>query len=71
MEDGATGVANLSLREAAMRCGVTKTALRRHLDRHEFPGAWRADGHDGAEGIGEWRIPIDDLVAAGFTPRRH
>jgi hypothetical protein len=58
---------NFSLREAADVCGVSKITMRRRLDARGFPNAWRANG-PGGQATGEWRIPIEDLLAAGFTP---
>jgi hypothetical protein len=55
------------LAEAAEVCGVAKITMRRALDAQRFPSARRADGAKGA-GTGEWRIPIEDLLAAGYTP---
>jgi hypothetical protein len=58
---------HFSLAEAADVCGVAKITMRRALDAQRFPNARRADGAKGA-GTGEWRIPIEDLLAAGYTP---
>lgn len=52
----------LSVAEAAIACEVSDDSIRRRLpDR--LPRAYR-DGLNGA-----WRIPLGDLVAAGFRPR--
>jgi hypothetical protein len=39
--------------------------VRRRLDGGELPSAWRETGPDGGAS-GPWRIPVDDLLAAGF-----
>jgi hypothetical protein len=53
----------LTLSEAARICAIPRGRVRRSLDRGEFGGAFKGD--DGA-----WRVPIADLVAAGFEPLR-
>lgn len=48
--------------QAARECGVSADTIRRRLKAHAFPHADRS-GKQGA-----WRIPVDDLLAAGLTP---
>lgn len=50
-----------TIREAMERTGASRSTLRRRLDQGKFPGAYR----DQAK---QWRIPLTDLLAAGFTP---
>jgi helix-turn-helix protein len=51
----------LSIADAATRCGVDRSTVRRRLDRGELPGAWREPGPQG-----RWMIPVASLVAAGL-----
>lgn len=48
--------------QAARECGVSADTIRRRLKSGAFPNADRS-GKQGA-----WRIPVDDLIAAGLTP---
>lgn len=48
--------------QAARECGVSADTIRRRLRSGAFPNADRS-GKQGA-----WRIPVDDLIAAGLTP---
>ena len=50
----------LTLSEAAQRCGVSRSTVRRALDRGELPGAVQDDR-------GVWRVPVSALTAAGWT----
>lgn len=50
-----------TIREAMERTGASRSTLRRRLDQGKFPGAYR-------DQAGQWRIPLTDLLAAGFTP---
>ncbi|MFE5708112.1 hypothetical protein [Rhodococcus koreensis] len=52
-----------SASEAAKRCGVGRATIQRRLEAGLIPGAERT-----REG---WSIPIEGLLAAGFTPDRH
>jgi len=51
----------LTLTEAAERCGVSRSTVRRALDRGELQGAVK-----GAQGA--WQVPVSALTAAGWTP---
>ena len=50
----------VTLSEAAQRCGVSRSTVRRALDRGELPGAVQ-------DGRGVWRVPVGALTAAGLT----
>jgi hypothetical protein len=52
-----------SLTEAAEAARVSRTTIRRYLDRDRFPNAYR-----NAEG--QWRVPVADLEAAGLRLHR-
>ncbi len=57
---------SLTLSEAAVASGASRVTLRRRLDAGEFPHAFRSD----AKGKGRkdtWRIPVSDLLSAGFV----
>jgi hypothetical protein len=56
---------SLTVSEAAERTGTSRSTVRRRLDGGELPSAWRETGPDGGPS-GPWRIPVDDLLAAGF-----
>lgn len=51
----------LTLTQAARRCGVSRSALRRALDAGNLPGAVQSD-----DDRGTWQVPVGDLVAAGY-----
>jgi len=51
----------LTLTEAARRCGVSRSRLRRALDDELLPNAVQDDDERGT-----WRVPVTDLVAAGL-----
>jgi len=51
----------VTLSDAAQRCGVSRSTVRRALDRGELPGAVQ-------DGRGVWRVPVSALTAAGWTP---
>lgn len=53
----------LTLTEAAKAAGVARVTIRRRLDDHAFPGAVL----DESGATPTWRIPVEDLLAAGFT----
>lgn len=46
--------------EAARRCGVGRTTIMRALEDGRITGADKTDNG--------WRIPVESLLAAGFTP---
>lgn len=50
-----------TLAEAAERCSVSRSTLKRRLSAGEFPNAYKASS-------GQWRIPITDLIGAGYDP---
>lgn len=47
--------------EAAERCGVSKSTVRRYRESDRFPHAWK-------DRAGVWRIPVEDLLAVGWRP---
>lgn len=49
-----------TISEAQKMTGVSRSTLRRRLDEKAFPGAFRAGKS------GEWRIPVEDLLAVGL-----
>lgn len=51
----------LTLTQAARRCGVSRSRLRRALDEGLLPNAVRAD-----DDRGTWTVPVEDLVAGGY-----
>ncbi|MCB0975172.1 MAG: pentapeptide repeat-containing protein [Actinobacteria bacterium] len=56
----------MSVAEAVERCGIAPSALRRALHQGRFPNAFRAATAE-SEGSGPWRIPVGDLIGAGFV----
>jgi hypothetical protein len=56
----------LTITEAAKAAGVDRRTIRRRLDAGDLPNASRGTGPQGPE-TGAWTIPVDDLIAAGFT----
>ena len=50
-----------SVREAAVVCGVSPSAIRRKVRAGVFPNAEKLPS-------GAWRIPVSDLEGAGLTP---
>lgn len=57
---------SLTLSEAAAASGASRVTLRRRLDAGSFPNAFRSDT-DGKGRKDTWRIPVGDLIAAGFV----
>ena len=55
-----------TITEAAHICGVHRNTVLRYLDLGRFPGAYRETGPRGP-----WRIPHQDLAAAGLEPGRN
>lgn len=51
----------LTLTQAARRCGVSRSAVRRALDGGSLPGAVQSE-----DDRGTWLVPVQDLVAAGL-----
>jgi len=49
-----------TLSEASKRTGASRSTLRRRLETGAFPHATQAPD-------GSWRVPIEDLLAAGFS----
>lgn len=56
----------LTISEAAEAAHVNRRTIRRRLDAGDFPGAYR-DAPGTSRGPTAWRIPVTDLLAAGFT----
>ena len=57
----------LTIREAADAAGITGRSVRRRLAAGAFPGAYK-DSEAGRPGAQIWRIPVEDLEAAGIGP---
>lgn len=53
----------LTITEAAAACQVDRRTIRRRLDANDLPHAWREQT---PQGPGPWRIPVEDLIAAGY-----
>jgi hypothetical protein len=51
----------LTLTQAARRCGVSRSAVRRALDAGSLPGAVQSE-----DDRGTWLVPVPDLVDAGL-----
>jgi hypothetical protein len=51
--------------EVVDRCGVSKSTVKRRLREGAFPGAFQEDP---ASAQSPWRIPVEDLLAAGLNP---
>ena len=60
-------VTNFSLSEAATATGKSRSTIRRALDAGRFPTAFR--DIECGEIPAPWRVPIEDLHAAGFPTR--
>ncbi len=56
---------SFTLSEAADATGKTKKTMRRRLDAGDFPNAYREAG-PGNSNSWPWRVPLEDLLAAGF-----
>lgn len=50
----------LTMTEAAKAAGVSRDTIKRRHRTGAFPGAVQG-------AVGEWRIPVEELLAAGFT----
>jgi Helix-turn-helix domain len=60
---------SLTIAEAARLAGVSVSTIRRYLAAGRFPTAQQRSGTvPGQRGV--WRIPTQDLLAAGLHPRR-
>lgn len=63
-EQGRTGQAQprplWTLSEAAQRCDVSRSTIRRYRESGKFPNAVKRSG--------EWVVPVEDLLAAGLRP---
>jgi hypothetical protein len=60
---------SLTIAEAARTCGVSVSTIRRYLAAGRFPGAHQPPSPiPGQRGL--WRIPTQDLLAAGLRPRQ-
>jgi Helix-turn-helix domain len=58
---------SLTIAEAARQCGVSTSTIRRYLAAGRFPTAHQQPSPiSGQRGL--WRIPTQDLVAAGLRP---
>jgi hypothetical protein len=58
---------SLTIAEAARLCGVSASTIRRYLAAGRFPTAHQQPGPiPGQRGL--WRIPTQDLLAAGLRP---
>lgn len=62
-ELGPDGRPSFTLKESAQRCSVSVSTIRRRHENSAFPQAFKGNK-------GEWRIPVSDLIAAGFTLSR-
>lgn len=51
-----------TLSRAATECQVSKSTLKRRLEANVFPNAARGQR-------GQWLVPVEDLISAGFAPR--
>lgn len=58
---GSREALSLTISEAARICGVKRRTIRRRHRAGEFEHAFK-------DPAGTWRIPVDDLTAAGFRP---
>lgn len=50
-----------TLSEAAERTGVSRSTMRRYREQGKLPNAYK-------DTDGLWRVPLEDLLAAGLTP---
>ena len=50
-----------SISEAAERCGVSRSTVRRYREQGKFPNAVK-------DSAGGWMIPLPDLLAVGWKP---
>jgi hypothetical protein len=57
----------LTIREAERATGITSRSIRRRLAAGVFPGAYK-DADSDRSNARVWRIPVEDLEAAGLGP---
>src|SRR4051812_13246912 len=57
----------LRIQEAAALCGISQAALFLRCVSGDFPNA-RRDSSRWVVNLAAWRIPTEDLVAAGLLP---
>lgn len=50
-----------AISEASAHCQVSRSTLKRRLSAGELPNAYKTPA-------GQWRIPVNDLIAAGYSP---
>jgi hypothetical protein len=60
---------SLTIAEAARMCGVSVSTIRRYLAAGRFPTAQQQPGPIPGQ-RGAWRIPTQDLLAAGLRPHQ-
>ena len=58
---------SLTIAEAARQCGVSTSTIRRYLTAGRFPTAQQQPSPIPGQ-RGRWRIPTQDLLAAGLRP---
>jgi hypothetical protein len=58
---------SLTIAEAARLCGVSVSTIRRYLAAGRFPSAYQQPNSTAGQ-RGLWRIPTQDLLAAGLRP---
>src|SRR5438477_2490161 len=57
----------LTIREAELATGINSRSIRRRLAAGTFPGAFKDADRD-RPNARVWRIPVEDLEAAGLGP---
>jgi hypothetical protein len=60
---------SLTIAQAARLCGVSTSTIRRHLAAGRFPAAHQQPSPIPGQ-RGPWRVPTQDLLAAGLRPRQ-
>lgn len=58
---------SLTIAESARTCGVSASTIRRYLAAGRFPAAYQQPNSTAGQ-RGLWRIPTQDLLAAGLRP---
>jgi Helix-turn-helix domain len=51
-----------TIKEAAERCAVSTSTVRRYREAGRFPNAFK-------DTAGTWKVPLEDLLAVGWRPR--